>query len=84
MVNQQNAGIRLAPEDQVEKPDELKLYEQMRETGLPLVAGGLMDQPHIWLDMLGVIKNTLALNEALNRANAQATKAGAEKPNANQ
>jgi len=78
MIQQQQAGIRLAPEDLAEKPDELKKYEQMKETGLPLVAGGVMDQPHIWLSMLGVIKNTLALFQAMSRIQ----QSGAEKPNA--
>jgi hypothetical protein len=32
-----------------EKPDALVLYEQVREMGIPLVIGGIRDQPHIWM-----------------------------------
>jgi len=31
------------------KPEALWLYEQCKQTGLPLVSGGVLDQPHIWL-----------------------------------
>lgn len=40
----------------------------MKETGLPLVAGGVMDQPHIWLEQLGVIRNVINLFDAMARA----------------
>jgi hypothetical protein len=32
-----------------DKPDALILCDQIKEMGIPLVAGGLMDQPYIWL-----------------------------------
>jgi len=80
MIHQQLAGIRLAPEDLAPKPDELKKYEQMKETGLSLVAGGLQDQPHIWLLMLKVIKDTIVLFEA---QKPQPLPTGAEGSNAN-
>lgn len=80
MIQQQNAGIRLAPDDVAEKPYELKKYEQMKETGLPLVAGGVQDQPHIWLAMLGTIRNTLKIFAATNRTPEQQSE---ENSNAN-
>jgi len=40
-----------------EKPVALEKYEQCLALELPLVAGGLQDQPHIWLLEVGVIKN---------------------------
>ncbi len=53
----------------LEKPGELTLFEQVREMGIPLVAGGLMDQPHIWVMVYGVIRNQLLLWEAISGAN---------------
>ena len=67
MLNQIRAGLKVKVEDQVPKPPELEKYEQMRVTGLPLVAGGLQDQPHIWLQMVGVISKTLELFDTLAR-----------------
>lgn len=40
-----------------EKPVALEKYEQCLALGLPLVAGGLQSQPHIWLLEVGVIRN---------------------------
>jgi hypothetical protein len=31
-------------------PAELIFYHQQKELGIPLVAGGIVDQPHIWLE----------------------------------
>lgn len=41
----------------VSKPTALIYYEMTIELGIPLVDGGIMDQPHIWLQMIGVIKH---------------------------
>jgi hypothetical protein len=35
--------------DLLPKPAALEWYELVKSTGLPLVEGGLLDQPHIWL-----------------------------------
>jgi len=40
-----------------ERPEALKRYEQCKSTGLPLVSGGLQDQPHIWLMEYDVVDN---------------------------
>lgn len=50
-------------------PPELKKYRQMKATGLPVWAGGLQDQPHIWLEMVGVIEAIQAVFDNLARAN---------------
>jgi hypothetical protein len=55
MLNQRKAGLKIRPDEVVEMPPELKKYEQMKATGLPVWDGGLQDQPHIWLEMVGVI-----------------------------
>ena len=61
MLNQRMAGLKIRPDEVVQKPPELKKFEQMEATGLPVWDGGLQDQPHIWLEMVGIIvmvKNT--------------------------
>jgi hypothetical protein len=65
MLNQLAAGLRLAPEERYEMPPELRKYYQMQETGLAIWEGGLDDQPHIWLQMLGVLSSTVKTFEAL-------------------
>lgn len=55
MLNQVNAGLKIRPENVVQKPPELRKFEQMETLGLPLWEGGLQDQPHIWLELIGVI-----------------------------
>lgn len=37
------------------KPKPLVEYERCKELGLPLVAGGISDQPYIWLQEVAVI-----------------------------
>lgn len=72
MLNQLRAGLRVAPEERFSKPDELKKYEQMKALGIPVWAGGVQDQPHIWLLEFSVIDNFVRLQETLNRASQQA------------
>jgi hypothetical protein len=43
------------------KPDVLVIYEMCVKQRLPLVAGGLMDQPHFWLLEQEVIEQTLEM-----------------------
>lgn len=49
----------------MEKPAELRKYEQVKALGLPVWEGGLQDQPHIWLEQIGVIEATARLFEAM-------------------
>ncbi len=76
MLNQLRAGLRVAPEERVGKPDELKKYEQMQDLRIPVWAGGVQDQPHIWLMQVGIVRNFLKLAEASNRASQQAQATG--------
>lgn len=71
MLNLLKAGLKVAPDERQDKPDELKKYEQMKALGLPVWAGGIQDQPHIWLEMVGVIENTIKLFEVMSRASEQ-------------
>lgn len=66
MLNQLRAGLKVAPEERVGKPDELKKYEQMKALGIPVWAGGVQDQPHIWLEMVSIISNFLKIVELAN------------------
>jgi len=67
MLNQLAAGLKISVEERYEMPPELKKYYQMKETGLAVWAGGLQDQPHIWLQMLGAISSTVKTFEALRK-----------------
>ena len=46
VLNEIRAGLNPKVPD---KPVALRLFEQCREMGIPLISGGLVDQPHIWL-----------------------------------
>ncbi len=45
-INEIKAGLVIALP---QKPEALILTEQIAKLGLPLEAGGVLDQPHIWL-----------------------------------
>lgn len=57
--NEIRLNIKIKPEDIIEKPEALERYEQAKELGLPYVAGGLLDQPYIWIQEHGVIQQFL-------------------------
>ena len=63
-INEQKMGVK---PDSIEKPEAMILWEKCQEIGLPLVDGGLMDQPYIWLQEVAVIKNTKALFDLANQ-----------------
>ena len=46
-LNEMLMGLK--PDATIEKPEALVLYDKCKSMNLPLVAGGLMDQPHVWL-----------------------------------
>jgi hypothetical protein len=52
-----------------EKPDALKLLEQCEAFDIPLVAGGLMNQPHLWLREVGTIMKFREVRQMLEEAN---------------
>lgn len=41
-----------------ERPMAYDLYIKTKKLGIPLVSGGLIDQPHIWMMELGAILET--------------------------
>lgn len=53
-LNEIRLGLRQQSE---EKPAELIVYEQIVELKQPLLEGGIMDQPHIWLMQYAICKN---------------------------
>lgn len=57
------AGIRKKPP---EKPPILQTIDLMRKTGLPLVSGGLLDQPYTWLLQYSAAMDTVEAMEAIN------------------
>jgi hypothetical protein len=54
--NEIKVGVRTIPP---QKPDILVVYDTCRTQRLPLLAGGLMDQPHFWLMQYEVIEQTI-------------------------
>jgi len=36
-------------------PKPLVVYERCKKLGLPLVSGGVLDQPYVWLQQIAVI-----------------------------
>jgi hypothetical protein len=69
MLNEVAIGLKIRPDRVVQMPPELKKYRQMEVTGLPIWEGGLQDQPHIWLEMMGVIAHIIKVFENLAKAN---------------
>ena len=53
--------------DPIEKPEALILYEQVTKLGIPLVQGGVMDQPHIWLQEFYVCLEEVETQDRINR-----------------
>lgn len=49
----------------VPAPDILIKYKRCRELGLPLVSGGVMNQPYLWLQEVAAITEQEALFKAL-------------------
>jgi hypothetical protein len=60
-----------SPKSIPDKPEELILYEQTRTLGVPLFAGGVVDQPHIWMQVYKVIDDTVKVFEAIEQGYSQ-------------
>lgn len=60
-INELKNGLR---KDVLPKPETLRRYELVKSTGLPLIAGGLLDQPHIWIMQWEVIEAVLEIFKA--------------------
>jgi hypothetical protein len=57
-------GINAKPP---EKPEALILWNQCQAMGLPLVSGGTMNQPHLWMQEVAVITDVVTLFAELER-----------------
>ena len=64
-----------------EPPEALVRWRQCQATGFPLVAGGLLDQPHIWLLEIAVVLEVEMLFERLNREADNASTNKPQQPN---
>ncbi len=64
-LNELRAGA-LSIEKMPPKPAILRMYELVKSTGLPLVEGALMDQPHIWLRQYEMVDSTKTMWDAIN------------------
>lgn len=68
--NQTMAGLQVKA---VPKPAELVRYEQVNIMGLPLVEGGVLDQPHIYLLEYGTCRKIHNLITAMREAQKNAS-----------
>lgn len=57
-----------------DKPEALILYEQIKEMGIPLVDGGIVDQPHIFMEQYAVCSTRTKLWDMLDRRAQEAAK----------
>ncbi len=48
-----------------ELPEAVIYYLKMQATGLPIVSGGLINQPHIFLEEIKVVSETYELQKRL-------------------
>jgi hypothetical protein len=62
LLNELQMGVTTKPP---QKPNCLEVYDLYESIGLPLVAGGLLDQPHIWLMEYQTTKNQKELLEMI-------------------
>lgn len=70
-LNERAMGLK--PSGNFEKPEALVRYEQCKDMGIPLIQGGVMDQPHIWLKEWAICAQETQVFESLRRA-SNATK----------
>ena len=54
-LNELKMGLK--PKKMPSKPQALLEYQRCKALGIPLVSGGVRDQPHVWLQELAVILN---------------------------
>lgn len=60
--------------DVMDKPEALERYQMSKSLGVPYVAGGLLDQPWIWVQEHGVIETFLQEWDAVEKSQVQAIK----------
>jgi hypothetical protein len=56
-----------------EKPEALLLYEQCKELGVPVFAGGIVDQPHILVQFFKICADVSTVFNAIEAANSNVT-----------
>jgi len=61
--------LGVKPSIKIEKPEALMLLEQCRAMDLPLISGGLLDQPHIWVMEVAVCTQEEQRFAAIDAAN---------------
>jgi hypothetical protein len=64
----------LKPAVIIEKPEALVLYEQIKSTGVLLCAGGLLDQPYIFMMEYAVCSEVDTVFTAVRNRNANLSK----------
>ena len=64
----------LKPTVVVEKPEALVLYEQIKSTGVLLCAGGLLEQPYIFMMEYAVCSEVDTVFTALRNRNVNSSK----------
>ena len=73
-INEARLGVR-SPDKIPPRPSELSVYEAVKDSGLPLVSGGFIDQPWIWNEIFAVVREELRIQQVLeDAANATANK----------
>ena len=68
LINEIRAGLKVRPEE-LQKPEALVLYEQCVQMGIPMVEGGIRDQPHIWLMEYAICSQETELWNAIQSRN---------------
>lgn len=56
-----------------DKPDAMLRYEEIKELGVPLVEGGVMDQPHIFMMEYDVVRNKILMHTLIRARQNQPT-----------
>ena len=67
-------SIQVHNERAYHKPLALIRYEQCKSLGVPLVQGGLVDQPYIWLMEWAIIEQVKTVFDTIDTRNAEADK----------
>ena len=70
-INQLAEGLNVT--EPPEKPEALALWEQCQALGLPLISGGVIEQPTIWLQEVSVIVEVNTLYDAIRARDSHKT-----------
>jgi len=57
-----------------EKPEILQLYDQTKSLGIPLCAGGVLDQPHMWVKLYRICEEVMAVMNIAKKNQEEAAK----------